>query len=720
MAYDEARLVEALRNADAAGDFEAAAQIAQLIQRNRAQPPSGDPRKQYAEAAMAAHPARPEAEVERDRLMAELAAEQGPIDAFLIGAGKGFYNVGRGLGLVDQADDTEKEAYAALEKARPIAAGAGEIVGSAAPFIPAGLGVGGIAATAPRVAATAGLGALEGGVTARGQGADNTTALVSGVLGGLTAGALDLALPVIVRAGGQVVRRVTGQAPQGALLDAAGRPTQELADALAAQGMTFDDLAQQSMRELTAAKPGANPTQAARAALFAQEGIPATRGNITKEFGQETIEQRLANAVSDPAADPFRAQLLRQSEAFRERLDDLVKNLGVPERTGASIKDALSGRKALLSAQKSQLYKQAAEQAENLGVMPIIPDNIAAAIPDEQVARRIGRLVPGQASALDDLLVEFGVKQAPEGFAGKVTPLSVGNLEDFRSAINLIERSDQSGTIKVLSGPIKDALDAEADMMADAVQGVGGQGVSDLLDTLRQARGIVREAKTEFSPQALAGRLIKREKDGVTPTVEASKVAETLFSKSTPVEQLTKTMANLAKAGEPGRQAIGDLQSATVLRILDDAFGATSRTIDGVRTLGPGTFQKALAKIGDDKLNVIFSGNKEALTRIRNLEKIAAAIQPASGAVPKGSASTNLDIAANLLQKLGVAKLPGVGLVLDAMSQAAAQGQMRRNVATAMNASPQVARAAADINRSYPALAAALGISAATQQIGSE
>lgn len=66
MAYDEARLVEALKNADAAGDFEAATKIAQIIQQNRAQP-AADPRQ--AQRLMAQQPQTPAPKPEQPGMM---------------------------------------------------------------------------------------------------------------------------------------------------------------------------------------------------------------------------------------------------------------------------------------------------------------------------------------------------------------------------------------------------------------------------------------------------------------------------------------------------------------------------------------------------------------------------------------------------------------------------------------------------------------------------
>jgi len=642
----------------------------------------------------------------RDAALAEVAAEQGPMDSLAIAMGKGFYNIGRGLGIADPESDIEKAAYAQLSYQRPYTTTAGEIIGESAPFIIPGAGAGKIASVVPRAIAMAGLGAAEGSIGARGRGEDLNSQVVHGAVAGTVAGGLELAMPSIVRAGSKVFRRVMGREPTGSLIDAAGRPTAELQDALAKAGTNYDDLAQAAMQDLAQARPGTNPEQAARAALFASESVPATRGAITKDFGQQAAEARLAESVADPAASPFRGAILTQSEAIKSRLDDLVNNLGVPERTGEAIKEALSSQKAMLRSQKSALYKQAAEQADNLGVMPLVPDSLASSLPDAATLRRINRLSPGPAGAVDDLMQEFGIKQASEGFDGVVTPIGLNNFEDFRAALNQIERSDPSDAVKVITGPLKRALDAETDIMSDALEASGNAAAKDLVGKLKEARGVVREIKTDFSPQSIAGRLIDVKRDGVTPILEASQVAPKLFSKATPVEHLQKTMASLAKSGDKGKQAIGDLQATAVMRLMDEAFGASSRQIDGVATFSPGAFQKAIKNIGEDKLNLLFSNNAQALTRIKNLESISKAIQAPSGAVPKGSASVILDV----MQRVGMSKVPFGGAFMEAVSSLQSSGATRREVVKALSAKPEMSALATSISRDYPAMATVLGI----------
>ena len=640
------------------------------------------------------------------------AQERGGITTLGASIGKGVMNVARGLGIADDASQREMDRFAASEQQYPITTATGEVIGEAAPFAPLGVATGAIPAIGGRIAASTALGAAEGGIAALGRTGDAQRAGEAAGVGAVLGAGIEAALPSLGRLGSAIFRRVSGRAPAGALFDSAGQPTAEMADALQKAGVSLPDLQQAALDDLMNLPAGSSPEQAARMVQFAQEGIPYTKGDITQALPQQAMEARLAESASDPLAQPVRSMRLEQSEKFRGALDEMVGKLGVPERTGESIKDALSGRKSLMSTEKRELYKSAMGQADKVGVVPVISDNIRAAIPDERIARRIDRLVPQQAAAFDDLLIEFGVKEAPEGYKGVIEPLSMANFEDFRQAINAIERTDQTGTIKVLSGPVKQALDDEIGFAVDAA---GHAMPADLLATLQKARGVTRDIKTEFSPQAMAGRLIDVKRDGVTPVIEASTVSRRLLGPAGTVEDMKRTVKSLARSGDKGTQAIGDLQATAIMDIMEAGFGATSRKIDGVPTLGPAAFQKAIKKIGDPKLNILFSNNKEALSRLKNLGKIAGSIQAQAGAIPKGSASVILDS----LNKMGImgisSKIPGAGLLLDVVDTAAKNAGTKQAVKQALDAKPDQLKIAIQIDRNYPALAQALGIAGLAQ-----
>jgi hypothetical protein len=101
----------------------------------------------------------------------ELAAEQGPIDAALIGAGRTFVELGRGIkelfGGTVERDPTEEAAYAALQQESPWATGIGAGLPYMGPAMLAGGLVGPAAGAARHIAAqglaAGGTGALQAG-----------------------------------------------------------------------------------------------------------------------------------------------------------------------------------------------------------------------------------------------------------------------------------------------------------------------------------------------------------------------------------------------------------------------------------------------------------------------------------------------------------------------------------------------------------------------------
>lgn len=639
------------------------------------------------------------------------AQERGGLTTLAASIGKGVMNVARGLGIADEATQREKERFAASEQQYPITTATGEVIGEAAPFAPLGVAAGAIPAFGTRVLASGALGAAEGGIAALGRNGDAQRAGEAAGIGAVLGAGIEAALPSLGRLGSAIFRRVSGREPAGALFDAAGQPTAEMADALQKAGVSLPDLQQAALDDLMKLPAGSSPEQAARVAQFAQEGIPYTKGDITQELPQQAMEARLAESASDPLAQPVRSMRLEQSEKFLGALDEMVNKLGVPERTGDSIKDALSGRKSLMNTEKRALYKEATERAREIGGVPVVPDNIRAAVPVADL-EDLAITAPGAIGSLDKLLVKYGLKDAPEGADAAVTPLAIDNAERFRKSLNAIERGDTTGAAKVATMPIKEALDAELDLMVDAA---GSSIPSSLLESLQKARGVTREIKTEFSPQSMAGRLIDVKRDGVTPVIEASTVSRRLLGPAGTVEDMKRTMQSLAKSGDKGKQAIGDLQATAIMDIMEAGFGATSRKIDGVPTLGPAAFQKALKKIGDPKLNILFSNNKEALSRLKNLGKIAGNIQAQAGAIPKGSASVMLD-SLNKMGILGIsAKIPGAGLLLDVVDTAAKNAGTKQAVKQALDAKPDRLKMAIQIDRNYPALAQALGIAGLAQ-----
>ena len=633
------------------------------------------------------------------------------LQKFIVGAGRGLTTIGRATGLVNQESDFIKKTFKEQEG---IAGVAGEVVGEAAPFLIPGVGVSGIASTAGRVLASTALGAVEGGAIVKGKGGDLTETLAGSGAGGILAGSIETIFPVLGRLGSALFTSL-GVKAKGPLLTPEGSPTPEFQDVLEKTGTSFDELTQKAIDFVDTQSKLVDPEEVARAARFESQGIPATKGDVTQEFNQQATEQRLLSITGDEASEPLRQLKLEQSQAFESSVNELIDSLGVPSNTGDTIKDALITDKKLITSEKNKLYKEMAENSPDVQNAPVFTDTIREAIPDKKTLRRISRIQGNQVDAVNDLLVEFGIDKTPDAVAefmesgGEVIPLNFGNFEEFRQAINAIERADTTGATKVVTGGIKRALDAEGELLDSALNSAGIIEES-VLAASKQARGKVRQLKTEFSPESVVGKLIDVKRDGVTPITEASKVANKLLAKNAPIEDLERTLKVLGRSGAKGKQGIRDLQASVVLNALENSLKASSRKTGGVQTVGGNQFAKSLTDFGDDKLDLLFSGNPKDLEKLRGLKQTALDITPSAAATPKGSAPVLLDLA----KRAG--RLPGLAALVDIVGFVVKAGGDDRAVRKALNAKPEAKRLATVIDQVFPTLAVALGVSGVTKK----
>jgi len=647
----------------------------------------------------------------------------------LVGAGRGMMTVVRGVGLAAQEDPLTKEAFGRLSK-DSLAANAGEIIGESAPFLAAAPIAGaGLATSAGKVIIPAAktlagkivgstiLGAAQGGILANGKGADAVETLASAGVGGAVAGGIEAVIPLLGKLGRAVFAKL-GQEPKGPLLTPQGTPTPELQAALDKTGTSFDDLTKTAFASVN--KQGVNPEQATRAARFADQGIPATAGDITQDFSKQASEQRLLQQAGNDASEPLRQLKLSQSEAFKAKVNELVDSLGVPGDVGDSVKEALSSRKQMLRSDKNALYKAVAESSPEIKNFPIVTDKISAAVPDANTIEDLSITAPEAVKQIKVALARFGVDKSDDSMEllakAKLNPqqLTVGNHDRLRKILGNIERADQTGAASIMTGPIKSALDAEMDMVDEQIKAAGIASKSSL-DQLSQARGIVRTMKTEFSPQAITGRLIDVKRDGVTPVIESSKVIKELLKNGDAgIETLQRTMQSLRNSGASGQKAISDLQASAVLHALDASLKSTSRKVNGIETVGGDQFAKALNNLGEERLKEIFKGNEKMLSRLSNLKQTALDMSPAAAATPKGSAPVILDI----LNRAG--SIPGLAAFRDAVQYVVKAGSDERAVRRAMNAKPAYKQVISSFERDFPAIASAIGVPVAVSKITEE
>lgn len=453
-----------------------------------------------------------------------------------------------------------------------------------------------------------------------------------------------------------------------------------------------------------------DPNQAERLNRFSQFGAKPTQGELTQKLEDLKPEQALLESSVDETGRTFQTFKRDQSSAIRTSVDKTIDSLGVPAEVGNSVKEILASRKKVLKETRRNAYEQLSQAADGQSI-PVITNRLLDGMPDKGVRRTIEKTLSNQAApnALKELLVEFGVDDNPAiaknltDSGVEITPLTLGNAEAFRRRLGTISKSDQSGQMEVLIRPIRHNLDNEIDLISQTLEKSGNPNVAELAKQARQSNIAL---KTEFDPKSITEKLISKNTNSVLPTVEESKVYQTISANSTPVEEVSRLMDSIEATGS--KKAAGDLQSAMLLDLIDSAYSATSRKIDGVPVFGGPAFQ-ARYKILAPKIEVVFRSNPEALQRIKALNEVAKDLTIDSRAMPKGSAGFFID----QLYKVGlnpIMRKVGGGAAIEALTSFSKLANNRNALRNAMKAKPELRETASVLATDYPGIAAALGV----------
>jgi len=544
--------------------------------------------------------------VERRALLESIS----PAEAGFIALGKGFSDVGRGVGIMDQPDQTEQQAFKELETLNPTATTIGEVAGQAAPFVPLGMGAGLIASTPLRVAATTALGATEGATISRGQGRDIGEQIFSAGVGGSAAGALELGLPIIGRLGGKIVRRVLGKAPDGAVIDAAGKPSQELIKALKKEGVEFSDLVDDAVKEM---KVGAiDPEQAARKAFLESQGLTGeaapTRAQITRAVDDFSIQQEALKS-SGRVEKRIAAQDRVLSTRFNDAIEATGGDVNLPT---SSIADSLVQKANVLDDEISTLYKRARSNTSGEKVVRFT-----------ELSKKLKELAPlnqragGNISAVFDTLKQKGLidkKFKPTGRLG------VEETEtQVRQLINQLYDTSKSG-----GDPVNSVLRELKSSLDDDVFKAAGD---DLFLSARKAKhrfesDLTRAKVSKFDSRTKnLVRDVLENKDSVAPDRFTDNV---VFGKSWRDTDLAQLKDYISTEGH-GKAAWNDLRADVLQKIKEKSF-IGPEDANGFQSLSRDKIEKAIDSIGMNKMKVLFS--PEEIGFLTNLKKVAQMREP--------------------------------------------------------------------------------------------
>lgn len=531
----------------------------------------------------------------------QLIESVSPLEAFAIGAGRGLTTIGRGLGIADEESEQVKQSYGNLENYRG-SAKVGEVVGQAAPFVIPGGAVANIASTPLRVAATAALGAAEGGLIARGEGRSFADQLVTAGIAGTVAGALDLGLPILGRVVSKSFRRLTGSAPKGSLIDAQGNPSDELLKALDDNGLSFEDMLDETVGTLKGKNLDAD--QVARKAVFEAQGLKPTKAQITRKAADFQAQQEAAKTSTKT-----RSALESQEAILSDRFDDAIRGTSGEIGDTNTVIDTIVSRSTRLDDEISRLYGAARESA------PTEKSIKLSGLTNK--LKSLAKSDRATGGAIDSTMGDLQARGVVDENYNVIGRIDVDTAEEVRKGINsLFDGSNpfRNGKLREL----KDALDDDVFRVA------GG-------DVFKQAR----KAKAEFEKGLSRAKISKFDtrRANLVRDVLENKISPDEFSKNVVFSKKWRgediaQLKNYLAQDDVGKAAFNDLRAEVLQDIKEGAFIGP---IDdqGFQALSRDKLEKAIAKIGKPKLEVLFSLEERKF--LKSMAKIAQLREPVRG-----------------------------------------------------------------------------------------
>ena len=337
-------------------------------------------------------------------------------------------------------------------------------------------------------------------------------------------------------------------------------------------------------------------------------------------------------------------------------------------------------------------------------------------------------------SDVKESLMRYGVIEPDESFLKMIdkgdeelVDLSAKNFETLRQELNANINPQDPATSAILK-PIIKSLDESIDFAAESAE-----QSAKLSDLSKEARGNAREFAIEFNSKDMVNDILKTKKGTFdTYQIRGQDIFNKLIktSRKTPTaQQLTEVISTLEKTGAKGQKAIADLQSATIMNLLNDATSQLSAKGMKGQQFSYTAFRKSLEGMGDKELGILFKNNKQGLNKLKELGKAAKDSQTFFDAIPKGSAADLQNMFtrsfAPLFETIGFAKGGFLGklaaqTIVEKGGERMSKSRLRKAVAAEIRAKPEIRTELTKLTKQYPGVFESLGIALADKTIRQE
>lgn len=481
-------------------------------------------------------------------------------------------------------------------------------------------------------------------------------------LGGLIGSAV---APLPMGAEGSAVARAGNAASTGKPIAQAG---QNFTPAVAAQeyvkklGLEWSKLTDKFKSTLTSIAQDSkrldklDPEAVKRKARLDAQGLPATRGQVTRDLRQLTAEE---NITKSAAGKPVRDINADQDRILHERIDTLRS------KTGASASTAQQVGKSVQGASRAKLReaKAAAGEAYTL-------------------ANKLGEAEVTTVKPLEDFLkdpindanVGTDIRARLKSYSSEDGQISLKHMEDIRQELTRNAKNPNKGGHYA----------GEAVKVIDQIMDEAGSSA------YKNARSAWKSMKDEFDKQGRVKKLVSEKGMSSDRAVALEDTWDTTIRKGS-AEDIEKVQKSLTTGrGNPetllkGRQAWRDLQGATIDYFKEAASGKRSIPGEKGNLQFNSSFVDAVHEFdADGKLDVIFG--KTIAQQMRDLAKVTLDVRTKPAGRIAGSDTAPRIL--NFLEKLSM--VPVIG------KYAAGAGKVAQKVAGMGEETLQVAQAKSD------------------------
>jgi len=415
--------------------------------------------------------------------------------------------------------------------------------------------------------------------------------------------------------------------------------------------------AAEPLREMIPAQPagrfksgGSAATSESLQRRTVAEGLPVpfegesalTKGQASRDFGQLQFEKESAK-LGDVGA-PLRKRVLNQTETLLSNFDAMVDQAG-PIRLerraiGQAVDQAIVNKYNVMQRRVRDAYTNAREAGEMEAPVELkgLPDAFRAVEDVASTSADASQLLNG----IKSRAAKYGNVSIDESGAMSPALITLNDAEGLRQFIN--SSTEWSNPRQSL---IAKRLISSID---DAMEGQGGE-------LFKAARNTRRQLANEFENVGLTAKLLGTK----GKTNERAIAFEDVFDKviiASPVEEMNKLRRTLLQAGPDGKQAWADLKAKGIDHIKENALSASQLDEAGRPLLSPDKLRRMINQMDEaGKLDSLY-GKKQAQT-IRDLGEIASVIYTAPpGAVNQSGTASALRVALDSAATFGLSGLP--------------------------------------------------------------